>query len=937
MGNPIFRSLLDPPDLVPTERFQLRLAEYEGGNVRCRRMIYGSRHGRVLLFIRKIREIVVWDPDTGDQRRVAVLPELDDEEKNVFNGAVLCTAAADDSHVHGGFSSCPFKVVLVGIYWNYTQMFACVYSSGTGKWSDLISAQGGCLGIVTLYCDLIQIWERKRDSLNKVLELGSGVETVDSVVRGYAEDNNAVFLSVDSSIFMLQLDSMWSKKLRENNTMSYLYPYTSTYGDDMTRRRRRRQTSPAAAAAASPPDDNDLIQEILLRLPSSPSSLLRASLVCKQWRRLVSDPVFLRRFRANHLHPPLLGFFRDEYGSPVFRSVLDPPDLIPRDRFSVGRWRRGVVQIVGCRHGLALLFNYSIRELVVWDPVADDRRYVPVPPELDRGEKSVLNCTVLCASAGDDGHVHGGGFRSCRFFKVVFIGAERRNQRIFASVYSSATEDDNVGLAILSYRGFQMWERKVSFGGGAEWVLRKTVNLHDILGLSSVVQREKMDIMGYAEDLNVFFLMVDTGLFMVQIDSMKSKKLSLYDSYNITRCYPFTSFYTSVTFDLFFLVNLENLVMEHVISAVTSEVINRFISFLMNKSSSQEISVDKQLERLQRLLLRVSMVVEEADGRYITNSGMLMQLKVLADAMYRGHNVLDIFRCRTQIQENPINEVSNTFRATKRFCKIVDASWKDKARRPYDTYLYIDNFMFGRHTEKQRLLNFLLEYNPPSVQPAVLPIVGGLAVGKKTLVAHVCADERVQSQFCSVLHLNEDDLLRIAQNCHSLLAGKLLVIVEFVSDVNEMNWQEFYTSLAQMNGGSKVITISRLRKSETVGTVKSIILDNYSYHHMKNCTLAFGSANPNDHPQLVQIAKEFSLQLQLMGTLAGANTIADVLRRNLNINFWLCILKKCITVAEKNISLYGGNPKLLFEQRLSYRHNKLCFVSSCSITCNSLY
>uniref|UniRef100_A0A0E0EVK5 Disease resistance N-terminal domain-containing protein n=1 Tax=Oryza meridionalis TaxID=40149 RepID=A0A0E0EVK5_9ORYZ len=96
--------------------------------------------------------------------------------------------------------------------------------------------------------------------------------------------------------------------------------------------------------------------------------------------------------------------------------------------------------------------------------------------------------------------------------------------------------------------------------------------------------------------------------------------------------------------------------MELAVSAVTGEIVSRFISFLLSKYSSHEISEEKQLERLQQLLLRVSTVVEEADGRYITNSGMLMQLKGLADAMYRGHHVLDMFRCRNKIQENSIKE-----------------------------------------------------------------------------------------------------------------------------------------------------------------------------------------------------------------------------------------------------------------------------------------
>jgi hypothetical protein len=34
-------------------------------------------------------------------------------------------------------------------------------------------------------------------------------------------------------------------------------------------------------------------------------------------------------------------------------------------------------------------------------------------------------------------------------------------------------------------------------------------------------------------------------------------------------------------------------------------------------------------------------------------------------------------------------------------------------RRPYDVYLYTENFMFSRHAEKQKLLSFLLHHNDP--------------------------------------------------------------------------------------------------------------------------------------------------------------------------------------------------------------------------------
>ncbi|KAG0517762.1 hypothetical protein BDA96_09G117200 [Sorghum bicolor] len=93
--------------------------------------------------------------------------------------------------------------------------------------------------------------------------------------------------------------------------------------------------SPAAPVPAVPlPDNDDLLCEILLRLPPLPSSLPRASLVCKRWRRLVADPFFLRRFRQHHHRtpPPLLGYFFCDPHGPVFASTLAPPDCIPPDR-----------------------------------------------------------------------------------------------------------------------------------------------------------------------------------------------------------------------------------------------------------------------------------------------------------------------------------------------------------------------------------------------------------------------------------------------------------------------------------------------------------------------------------------------------------------------------------------------------------------------------
>lgn len=177
--------------------------------------------------------------------------------------------------------------------------------------------------------------------------------------------------------------------------------------------------------------------------------------------------------------------------------------------------------------------------------------------------------------------------------------------------------------------------------------------------------------------------------------------------------------------------------MEFAISVVTNELVTRFISFPTNRYSCHACSDEKRLERMQQLLLRVRTIVEEADGRYIANYGMLAQLKMLADAMYRGYWAMGAFKYRAikeTLMVDEEEEVSSSsrlkrsrifhgnsrkrkarhlteFHGALESLEIVVANIKEfvvilsgcdrMVRRPYDTYLYIDNFVFGRHSEKQ--------------------------------------------------------------------------------------------------------------------------------------------------------------------------------------------------------------------------------------------
>jgi hypothetical protein len=110
--------------------------------------LLGCRHGRILILDPRQREVLVCDPITGDQRRIAVPPGFGDT--SMTNGAVLCS---DDyqGHVHGGCHSSPFKVVLVHIFYKAHEgrdCVACVYSSKTRIWSSLIWAPKLCVGYI---------------------------------------------------------------------------------------------------------------------------------------------------------------------------------------------------------------------------------------------------------------------------------------------------------------------------------------------------------------------------------------------------------------------------------------------------------------------------------------------------------------------------------------------------------------------------------------------------------------------------------------------------------------------------------------------------------------------------------------------------------------------------------------------------------------------
>ncbi|CAL4957414.1 unnamed protein product [Urochloa decumbens] len=382
--------------------------------------------------------------------------------------------------------------------------------------------------------------------------------------------------------------------------------------------------------------------------------------------------------------------------------------------------------------------------------------------------------------------------------------------------------------------------------------------------------------------------------------------------------------------------------MDTVISAVVSDFISRFISFIVENYQAHQVATRKT-SRLQRMLLRASIVVEEADGRHITNHGMLLQLKQLRESMYRGYYMLDTsevqlyrrnggvevsqYKLQVQIMDN----LEAMLDDMKEFLSVL-MNCPPIVRQPYSTYLFMERCMFGRQVEKEHIINFLLS---PCSSLDVLPVIGPFYIGKSTLVEHACREEIVQRSFSNMLHLSSDDLKAIAtnetdtDNNHRKFLGPscgrcMIIVVELVHDSDVVAWGKLYRSLL-CHGveSSKVILTSKMDCVSSLGTVQALRLTRLreEEHWYFFRVLAFGSANPYDHhPDLASIAKEIAMEIGGCGSLMTTRTVAMVLRGNLSVQFWSRALGSIRKSIQMHIHGFGEDPREIHSSKryLSY-------------------
>jgi NB-ARC domain/Rx N-terminal domain len=244
-------------------------------------------------------------------------------------------------------------------------------------------------------------------------------------------------------------------------------------------------------------------------------------------------------------------------------------------------------------------------------------------------------------------------------------------------------------------------------------------------------------------------------------------------------------------------------------SAVIGAFIGAFIVEIVTKGSSFIIdgyskytSVDENLETIKQLVPKIKSVLEESEGRSITNEQLLRWLRSLTDTAYQADYVLETFKYRRtlEFEEKARSKFTNANKKMKNYtpsphniAKRIRTSFKcaksmvmgDEeitqlgnvlqrlTRAVYDVSefrkllekcqpivsrtiripLYMERGrVFSRQVEMERILNFLFR---PSVRDDqrvdILPLLGAEGMGKTTLALHACNNERVRNHFSLII------------------------------------------------------------------------------------------------------------------------------------------------------------------------------------------
>ncbi|XP_017984222.1 PREDICTED: putative disease resistance RPP13-like protein 1 [Theobroma cacao] len=391
---------------------------------------------------------------------------------------------------------------------------------------------------------------------------------------------------------------------------------------------------------------------------------------------------------------------------------------------------------------------------------------------------------------------------------------------------------------------------------------------------------------------------------------------------------------------------------------------------------------DGLLKKLKPALMSVKAVLDDAENKQITNPNVRSWIDELKDAVYDAEDLLDeiateALRSRLESEDqtsiakqvrslfsslNPFNsgmgskleEILETLERLvnqKDILGLKESRGEKSIQRPPATSLVDESGVYGRHDEKEVIMELLNPEYASANQIDVIPIVGMGGVGKTTLAQLIYNDKRVAEWFdvkAWVCVSEEFDALRVtktileeitsngdaSQNLNQLqlklkeklLGKKFLFVLDDVWNEKYVDWEELRSPFNSGAKNSKIVVTTRGEN------VASIVRTVPTYHlnilSDEDCWLlfakhAFANTSPSMHPDLKEIGEAIAKRCK--GLPLAAKTLGGLLRCRTDVEDWNKVLTS---------SLWDITDDILPALRLSYyylpSHLKRCFAY-CSI------
>ncbi|KAJ1695078.1 hypothetical protein LUZ63_011776 [Rhynchospora breviuscula] len=350
-------------------------------------------------------------------------------------------------------------------------------------------------------------------------------------------------------------------------------------------------------------------------------------------------------------------------------------------------------------------------------------------------------------------------------------------------------------------------------------------------------------------------------------------------------------------------------------AALIKPVIEKLSSNLW-KDMSMSWSLDKECNKTKDMLTIISMILEDAEKKSITNDLIRHWLSKFQDVAYdiddllgdleieerrrsKGKSLIRTVQDFVSLDNNQLKFRYKMVKKIKKINKILDKIVEEKRDFQLvegnilieensitrETFSAITDEVYGREEEKVEIINVLINCKNDE-KLSILPIVGMGGVGKTTLAKTVCNDEEIIKHFKPIVWVHAPMNFGLSQildkmiecisgkkcdvsyieaqqkKLQSMLSGtKFLVILDDVWNEDATKWEDLNIILTCGVEGSKVLVTTRSGGvANIMGTYDPCRVDRLRFQDCWTLfeKMAFKHVNEEEKEYLVNIGKEIA-------------------------------------------------------------------------------